>query len=70
MTENEIKKYVTINVDCYRSPHEYTVIVNGNRVVRGLNREQAKDAIAAIKHGVSAAVEQKMLELRTALGVE
>jgi hypothetical protein len=36
----------------------------------GLNREQAKDAIAAIKHGVSAAVEQKMLELRTALGVE
>lgn len=69
MTREQIDKYVTLHVDTFHGDGGYEVLVNGNRAIPGLKRDQVIAINEAIRHAVGSALTTKMAEIREVLGV-
>lgn len=67
--EHWVFQYVTLHVSTSFAQSGYTISVNGNREITGLDRDQTKAVNEAIRHAVELAIARKETEIRNALGI-
>jgi hypothetical protein len=62
-------RFIPINIVEEAGGTTYRVEVNGNRHIDGLSREQTDQVDAAIRHAMSAAIENTISLMRSAMGI-